>query len=113
MAAKSNNSPKQTISSDDVGALSDVLVPVADATVAVDAADAADDAADPVPPIEPVEGERSPEAAELGASLIPMAHPDGGTCDRYELDAAGNILVPADDVGAMIEHGFVPVPTEG
>ena len=51
--------------------------------------------------------EITPELAELNSGLIAMCHPDGGTCDLYGTDAAGNILVPADQAGSMIEHGFV------
>lgn len=43
------------------------------------------------------------------ASVIPMFHPDGGTCDAYESedrDGVHVILVPANDAASMIEHGF-------
>ena len=42
--------------------------------------------------------------------LIPMRHPDGGTCDAYKADASGNVLVPADEAAVMLDHGFVVVP---
>lgn len=47
--------------------------------------------------------------ADLAATLIPMTHPDGGTCDLYKSDKAGNILVPANEAALMQEHGFVVV----
>lgn len=47
------------------------------------------------------------ELAELNAGLIRMAHPDGGACDNYATDEAGNLLVPLTDAALMIEHGFV------
>jgi hypothetical protein len=42
----------------------------------------------------------------LNSTLIPMTHPDGGTCDRYEKNADGDILVPAIEAAAMFDHGF-------
>ena len=47
--------------------------------------------------------------AVLNGSLIPMTHPDNGTCDRYETNADGAILVPATEADAMFGHGFVVV----
>ena len=38
--------------------------------------------------------------------LIPMTHPDGGTCDLYEAQGDA-ILVPAAEVPTMLDHGFV------
>ena len=51
----------------------------------------------------------TPEVApdlDLGVYLVPMSHPDGGTCDLYETDDAGRILVPVLEVGVMQDHGF-------
>lgn len=45
--------------------------------------------------------------AVINGTLIPMTHPDGGTCDLYKSDASGCILVPAIEAAAMLEHGFV------
>lgn len=47
------------------------------------------------------------EPLDLALSIVPMSHPDGGTCDRYDTDEAGNILVPALEAASMFEHGFV------
>lgn len=44
---------------------------------------------------------------ELGATLVPMSHPDNGTSDLYKTDAKGNILVPASEAASMFDHGFV------
>jgi hypothetical protein len=38
-----------------------------------------------------------------------MAHPEGGTSDAFETDAKGNILVPHDQVEALLSHGFLVV----
>ncbi len=51
----------------------------------------------------------SPDLAALNAGLVPMLHPNGGTCDLYKQDKAGNILVPCTEIAAMAEHGFVTV----
>jgi len=40
---------------------------------------------------------------------VPMKHPDGGSCDLYEVDADGVMLVPANDVPLMVDHGFAIV----
>ena len=45
----------------------------------------------------------------IAQTLIPMTNPNGGTCDLYDTDASGNILVPADQAPAMFDHGFVVV----
>jgi hypothetical protein len=50
--------------------------------------------------------------AELNDTLIPMSHPDNGSCDRYETDKAGNLLVPANEAAAMFVHGFAVVSTK-
>jgi hypothetical protein len=50
-----------------------------------------------------------PAIAELNACLVAMVHPEGGTCDLYESDKDGNILVPATEVASMVEHGFTTV----
>lgn len=76
------------------------------------AAEAADDEATPQDPAEPSEQPGEPEpheqpAIDLADAVIPMTHPDGGTCDRYEHDENGNILVPAIDAADMLGHGFV------
>jgi hypothetical protein len=42
-----------------------------------------------------------------GGAPVAMRHPDGGSCDLYETDADGRLIVPAVDVPVMIEHGFV------
>ena len=46
------------------------------------------------------------DAADL---LVPMTHPDGGKCDAYKTDKAGNHLVPLADVPTMADHGFAIV----
>jgi hypothetical protein len=66
----------------------------------------ADENAADEPAVEGVD-EVDPALTELNSGLIAMAHPDGGTCDAYETDADGNLLVPASDAASMIEHGFV------
>lgn len=47
--------------------------------------------------------------ADLSRSPVRMAHPDGGTCDRYATDKAGNLIVPSEEVASMVEHGFAVV----
>ena len=47
-----------------------------------------------------------PVAEPAHEDLIPMHHPDGGECDAYPHDKAGNILVPARHAAAMFAHGF-------
>ena len=42
-----------------------------------------------------------------GGTPIAMHHPDGGCCDRYATDTDGRLIVPASDVPAMIDHGFI------
>jgi hypothetical protein len=42
-----------------------------------------------------------------GDTLVPMSHPDNGSCDAYETDEAGRLLVPAIEVPGMLAHGFV------
>lgn len=44
---------------------------------------------------------------KLGATFVPMSHPDNGTSDLYKTDAKGNILVPASEAASMFDHGFV------
>jgi hypothetical protein len=56
-----------------------------------------------------VEADATEINADLAATLIPMSHPNGGTCDRYESDADGNILVPASEAAAMFAFGFAVV----
>ena len=55
---------------------------------------------------------RDAALAEINSGLIPMTHPDGGTCDRYGTDADGNILVPANEAAGMFDHGFTVVSSE-
>jgi hypothetical protein len=97
--------------------------PVADssqaaATEAVDAGGAAPpvivdadvdelDAAEPAPV-----AEEPAEIVDPAAYMIPMVHPDNGTCDLYETNEAGHLLVPALEAAAMIDHGFVVVDGE-
>jgi hypothetical protein len=94
---------------------------VADATTGADGTDAAageepslDEPADADAPTESVDGEEpetgEPTTEELNAAtIVPMAHADGGTCDRYEQDEDGNILVPVEEISLMVEHGFAVV----
>jgi hypothetical protein len=42
-----------------------------------------------------------------GGASVPMHHPDGGCCDLYGTDTDGRLIVPAIEVPAMIEHGFL------
>ena len=68
----------------------------------------ATEAAEPFPMRDPkAEAEADALLAEQNATLIPMKHPDGGACDMYKTDKAGNILVPASEAASMQEHGFV------
>lgn len=97
-------------------------------TAAVTAEAAADDATDvqtaadeaaaaPEPEVqideevvaEEIAAEVDPAIAKLNAGLVAMVHPEGGTCDLYKADAKGNILVPASEIVAMQDHGFVTV----
>ena len=53
----------------------------------------------------------SDEAIEGGdpatfATVVPMSHPDGGSCDLFE-ERDGKLLVPSDMVETMASHGFV------
>lgn len=41
-----------------------------------------------------------------GDTLVPMSHPDNGSCDAYETDKGGHLLVPAIEVPKMLSHGF-------
>lgn len=56
---------------------------------------------------EEIAGEVDPAIADLNAGLVAMTHPDGGTCDAYETDADGNMLVPASEIASMLDHGFI------
>jgi hypothetical protein len=49
--------------------------------------------------------DKSPE--EL-PTHIAMHHPDGGTCDSYDTEKGGHIMVPVADVASMADHGFLP-----
>lgn len=49
------------------------------------------------------------DLAVINGSLVEMVHPDNGTCDLYEVNEEGHLLVPATEVGAMQDHGFVTV----
>lgn len=81
-----------TAQDDDASADDQAQEPGADGVASDDEADADDD-----------------EPVDLALLVIPMTHPEGGTCDAYEVDEDGNILVPVAEAGLMIEHGFVPV----
>jgi hypothetical protein len=48
------------------------------------------------------------EALDPHPGFIAMVHPDNGLCDSYKADENGALLVPYDDIGIMMAHGFVP-----
>ena len=62
-------------------------------------------------PLAEESSEIDPELLKINATLRPMVQADGsdGSCDLYESNKAGHIMVPASDVPAMLEHGFVLV----
>lgn len=78
-----------------------------------DAEPSKDDDADADADVDAEEGDAEGDDADtielLNAGLIRMRHPDNGSCDLYDTDADGNLLVPVADAGSMIEHGFAVV----
>lgn len=74
-----------------------------DAEVAIAATFSGDAARDPE-----AEAQATAINAELAATLIPMSHPDGGTCDLYKTDKkTGFLMVPASAAADMASLGFV------
>lgn len=60
----------------------------------------------------PVEPEGVDIAQINAETFVQMIHPDGGTCDLYETNAQGHLLVPVLEIADMVSHGFAVV-TEG
>lgn len=100
---------------DDAFSGTDDAIPEAERAEARDAAADAAEAAE-APAVEPEEApegaEDSGEVAEAadvapgGDTLIPIAHPDGGTTDALKKDEHGNFLCRAEDYVHWFAHGF-------
>ncbi len=61
----------------------------------------------------PAEPEAEAVAGEAPDGFILMHHPDGGACDAFLLDDAGNAVVPIDAIDTLLAHGFVSGAREG
>ncbi|MBC2668754.1 hypothetical protein ACFOON_15195 [Novosphingobium piscinae] len=80
-------------------------------------ADPAPEAGAAVTEAEPAEDDAAEDTSILdlnAATLIPMYHPEGGTCDAYASEervvdgqTVTAVLVPADEAATLLAHGFV------
>lgn len=68
--------------------------------------------AEPEAPAEEPDADLDLAPASAPEGFFPMHHPDGGSCDAYETDADGYLLVPYADAGVMQSHGFAVVTAE-
>lgn len=92
---------------DDVGAAAPVTTEQPIEAAIVDAATPAPEAPEPIAPdnAAPPEEAGMTETNDVFGGLVPMMHPDGGSCDAFE-EVGGRIMVPAEMVDAMRSHGF-------
>lgn len=56
-----------------------------------------------------IDAEAARDLDEINAGLVAMVHPNGGTCDAYEVNEDGHVLVPATEIAILLDHGFVTV----